>query len=34
MAILLCADQVTDTGECELSLQTSTEVVAVRVFTE
>jgi hypothetical protein len=30
----LQADQVTDTGECELSLQTSTEVVAVRVFTE
>ena len=30
----LQADQVTDTGECELSLQTSIEVVAVQVFTE
>ncbi|MFF7358809.1 MULTISPECIES: hypothetical protein [Streptomyces] len=30
----LQADQVTDTGECGLSLQTSTEDVAVRVFTE
>ena len=27
----LQADQVTDTGECGLSLQTSVEVVAVRV---
>ena len=30
----LQADQVTDTGECGLSLQTSVEDVAVRVFTE
>jgi hypothetical protein len=30
----LQADQVTETGECGLSLQTSTEDVAVRVFTE
>lgn len=30
----LQADQVTETGECGLSLQTSTEEVGVRVFTE
>ncbi|ELP62168.1 hypothetical protein ACKI1I_28850 [Streptomyces turgidiscabies] len=30
----LQADQVTDTGECGLSLQTSSEDAAVRVFTE
>jgi hypothetical protein len=30
----LQADQVTDTGECGLSLQTSVDDVAVRVFTE
>jgi hypothetical protein len=30
----LQADQVTETGECGLSLQTSTEDVSVRVFTE
>ncbi|MDX3115418.1 hypothetical protein [Streptomyces scabiei] len=29
----LQADQVTETGECGLSLQTSTEDVGVRVFT-
>jgi hypothetical protein len=30
----LQADQVTDTGECGISLQTSAQDVAVRVFTE